>query len=218
MYCLRGDDCVAAAGCAEGTGQALTPTLPTVDTNASNADGTKLKASAPQPMSPRSAIRVTNLTPQLVLRNGAGTFDPSVSLSYVFEMFEGDDRRCSSKSDPIPAGGPQTTLTVPAERAEAEQDLRLARLRGASADVPAVALGRACRSERRCRRRPAEAVRMRPGPIPCAGNSGPRHHRCVAARVPGTARQDRQRLSRAPLGTIWSSSATASSRPASARA
>src|SRR5688572_2741758 len=68
---------LAAAGCAEGTGQALTPTLPSIDTNTANADGTKLKASAPQPLSPQSAIRVTNLTPQLVLRNAEGNFEPS---------------------------------------------------------------------------------------------------------------------------------------------
>ncbi len=79
---------LAAAGCADGTGQALIPTLPTADANASNADGTKLKATAPQPLSPRSAIRVSNLTPQLVLQNGAGTFEPSAALSYVFEVFE----------------------------------------------------------------------------------------------------------------------------------
>jgi hypothetical protein len=107
---------LAAAGCAEGTGQALTPTLPSIDTNTANADGTKLKASAPQPLSPQSAIRVTNLTPQLVLRNAEGNFEPSASLSYVFEVFEvsGSTQTLVLKSDPIPAGNAQTTLDVPA--------------------------------------------------------------------------------------------------------
>jgi hypothetical protein len=102
---------IAAAGCADGTGQALTPTLPTLDTNAANSDGTRLKASAPQPRSPISAIRVSNLTPQLVLQNGSGTFDSSVPLSYVFELFEGT--QLLVKSDPVPAGSPQTIWTVP---------------------------------------------------------------------------------------------------------
>src|SRR5688572_6426310 len=103
-----------AAGCADGTGQALIPTLPTVDTTSSNADGTKLKASAPQPLSPRSAVRVSNLTPQLVLQNASGTFDPSAPLSYVFELFElGATSTLILKSDPIPAGSPQTVLPVP---------------------------------------------------------------------------------------------------------
>lgn len=102
-----------AAGCADGTGQALIPTLPTVDTTASNADGTKLKASAPQPLSPRSAVRVTSLTPQLVLQNGAGTFDSSAPLSYVFEVFEG--QTLIAKSDLLPAGDPRTVWRVPAD-------------------------------------------------------------------------------------------------------
>ena len=105
----------AAAGCADGTGQALTPTLPTADVSAANADGTSLKASAPQPLSPQSAVRITNLTPQLVLRNGAGSFDSSAPLSYVFEVFDvtGGPQTLVVKSDPIPAGNPQTVWTVP---------------------------------------------------------------------------------------------------------
>ena len=102
---------VAATGCADGTGQALTPTLPT--TNSSTlSDGTRLKASVPQPLSPRSAVRVSTLTPALVLENGASTFDSSAQLSYIFELFEG--AQLIAKSDPIPAGSPQTSWTVPA--------------------------------------------------------------------------------------------------------
>lgn len=103
-----------SAGCADGTGQALIPTLPTVDATASNADGTKLKASAPQPLSPRSAVRVTSLTPQLVLENAAGSFDSSAPLSYVFELYElGATQTLILKSDPIPASSPRTVFTVP---------------------------------------------------------------------------------------------------------
>ena len=100
---------VAAAGCSDGTGQALSPTLPTVEPNLSNADGTKLKASAPQPLSPRSAIRVSNLTPQLVLENA-----DTAGLSYVFEVLDAGSSQVLAKSDPIPAGGSQTTWDVPA--------------------------------------------------------------------------------------------------------
>ena len=74
----------------------------------SNADGTKLKASAPQPMSPRS-IRVSNLTPQLVLQNA-----DTAGLSYVFEVLDASSSQVLAKSDPIPAGSPQTTWDVPA--------------------------------------------------------------------------------------------------------
>lgn len=107
---------LAAAGCAEGTGQALTPTLPSVDTNVANADGTKLKASSPQPLSPQSSVRISNLTPQLVLRNGSGNFDPTAQLTYIFEVFElgASAETLVAKSDPIPAASPQTTWDVPA--------------------------------------------------------------------------------------------------------
>ena len=121
---------LAAAGCADGTGQALTPTLPSVDASASNADGTKLKAAAPQPLSPQSAVRVTNLTPQLVLQNGAGTFDPSAALSYVFEVFEVDRIDADARrSSPIRflRGAPRRRLTFPRTISEVEQDVCVAR-------------------------------------------------------------------------------------------
>ena len=80
---------VAAAGCAEGTGQALTPTLPTVEGTTSNADGTKLKASTAFAAAPRSSVRVSNLTPQLRTQNASGTFDPNAVLTYQFEVYQG---------------------------------------------------------------------------------------------------------------------------------
>jgi hypothetical protein len=106
---------LVAGGCAEGTGQALTPTLPSADVSASNVDGTKLKAGVPQPLSPRSSVRITNLTPQLVLQNASGTFEPSTTLSYVFELFEvaGSTQTLVVKSDPISAGSPSTIYNVP---------------------------------------------------------------------------------------------------------
>jgi hypothetical protein len=106
---------LAAAGCADGTGQALTPTLPSADVSSSNADGTKLKAGVPQPLSPRSSVRVSNLTPQLVLQNASGTFDSSAALSYVFEIFEvaGSTQTLVLKTDPIAAGSPSTNFNIP---------------------------------------------------------------------------------------------------------
>ena len=103
---------LAAAGCADGTGQALTPTLPTVESNTTNADGTRLKASAPQPRSPISAARVTSLTPTLRLANGAGQFDPNVQLSYVFEIFDGTDQNLTNRIR-SPRESPETVLVVP---------------------------------------------------------------------------------------------------------
>jgi hypothetical protein len=177
---------LTAAGCADGTGQALIPTLPTVDTTASNADGTKLKASAPQPMSPRSSVRITNLTPQLVLENGTGSFDPSVSLSYVFEVFEvGSTQTLILKSDPVPAGSPQTTFTIPANTLKANKTYAwdayavYSDVRGSTSDVV---------SFRTPLPPPVD------GPVPCGSASGPSIIACVGNAYPAylvsTARGD----------------------------
>lgn len=169
---------LAAAGCADGTGQALIPTLPTADASASNADGTKLKATAPQPLSPRSAIRVSSLTPQLVLQNGAGTFEPSAALSYVFELFEvnGSVQTLVIKTDPITASGPQTTFDVPANTLKLNKTYAW-RAYGMYAGV------QGSLSDGVSFRTPLP-VAEGPGPVPCGGSSGPSIIGCVAAAFP----------------------------------
>jgi hypothetical protein len=104
---------VAAAGCAEGTGQALTPTLPTTEST-TNADGTKLKASAPQPSAPRASVRVSNLTPQLSIVNAApNESNTGATLSYQFEISEGSTLIVQSPM--VSASTDTSTLwTVPA--------------------------------------------------------------------------------------------------------
>ena len=166
-----------AAGCADGTGQALIPTLPTVDTTSSNADGTKLKASAPQPLSPRSAVRVTTLTPQLVLQNGAGTFDASAPLSYVFEVFEvaGSIQTLVAKSDVVAAASPQTVWTVPADALKLSKTYAwraYAVFNGVQGSL-------------------SDGVSFRTpvpppvdGPVACGGGSGPAIIQCVAKAYP----------------------------------
>ena len=109
---LGGVAVVATVGCAQGTGKALTPVLPTATTTASNPDGTLLKATLPQPTAPRSATRITNLTPTLRLANAVGTFDSSATLSYVFQVFEGTT--LIVESDPVSAGSSETVWAVPA--------------------------------------------------------------------------------------------------------
>jgi hypothetical protein len=173
---------IAAAGCADGTGQALTPTLPTVDATLSNPDGTKLKASAPRPMSPLSAVRVSNLTPQLVLQNGSGSFDPSAALSYVFEVFEvgATPGALIVKSDPIPSAGAQTTFNVPANALQVNKTYAwrsYAVYAGVSGSISDTVSFRTPL--------PAPAANSNvPGPIFCAGNTGPAIIACVSAAFP----------------------------------
>jgi hypothetical protein len=174
---------VAAAGCAEGTGEALSPTLPTVDANVSNADGTKLKASAPQPMSPRS-IRVSSLTPQLVLENGSTTFAPSSGLSYVFEVLDASSSQVVAKSDPIPAGSSQTTWDVPANVLNMNATYAW-RAYGVFLNVQGSTSNAASFSTPLP---PPSPVSSEPGaggsPVPCGGSGGPSIIACVAAAYP----------------------------------
>lgn len=172
---------VAAAGCADGTGQALTPTLPTLDVAASNADGTKLKASAPQPLSPISLIRVTSLTPQLVLRNGAGSFAPSASLSYVFELYElGATQTFVARSNPIPAGSPQTVWDVPADTLQLNKTYFWQAYAVYSGVQGSISDGVSFRTPLP----PPPPVSAQGGPVPCEGSSGQDIIRCVGNAYP----------------------------------
>lgn len=170
---------LAAAGCADGTGEPLTPTLPSFDASVSNADGTKLKATPPQPLSPRSAIRVTSLTPQLVLQNAAGTYDSSASLSYVFEMFEvsGSTQTLVLKTDPIAASSPQTTFTVPSGTLKLNKTYAWHAYAMFSGVQGSLSDGVSFRT-------PLPPPTDGPGPVPCGGNSGPSIIGCVAAAFP----------------------------------
>jgi hypothetical protein len=168
-----------AAGCADGTGQALIPTLPSVDgASSSNADGTKLKASVPQPMSPRSASRVTSLTPQLVLQNAEGSFDSSASLSYVFEVHQVEGAVLVAKSDPVPAGSSQTVWDVPANTLKLNTSYTWRAHAVFSGVQGSISDGVSFRTPL-----PPKPV-DEPGPIFCAGSTGKEIIECVSAAFP----------------------------------
>ena len=170
----------AATGCADGTGEALTPTLPTT-TMTTNSDGTRLKASVPQPLSPRSAVRVNTLTPTLVIENGTSTFDPNAQLTYIFQVF--DEAELLAKSNPVAASGSQTTWTVPANVLKENRTYSW----GAQASYNGVD---GTLSDGAFFRTPLPVVvevagaASGPGPVPCGGSSGPSIIACVAAAYP----------------------------------
>ncbi len=169
----------AAAGCAEGTGKALTPTLPTVDSTATNADGTRLKATAPQLSSPRSAIRTDTLTPTLRLANSAGTFDNSATLSYVFQVFEGT--KMILESDSVAAASSETAWTVPANVLELNKTYAWrARATYAGVAGPWTDPGASFRTPLP----PPPPTPDGPGPVSCGGSSGPSIIACVGAAYP----------------------------------
>jgi len=66
-------------------------------------DGSTLKATRPVIVSPIGGIETTDLTPELVLNNAAGTHVPNLPLSYVFEVLN-QAGTVVYRSSPIPAG------------------------------------------------------------------------------------------------------------------
>ena len=168
---------VFAAACAEGTGKALAPTLPSPDAAAANADGTRLKASAPEISSPSGANRVNTLTPQLTLTNVSGEFDSSATLSYQFQLFDG--ATLISESGDIAAGGGQTSWTVPADVLKNDKTYgwrARAKFSGADGTWSGVASFRSPL--------PVSLAPDSPGPVPCGGSTGPEIIACVAAAYP----------------------------------
>jgi hypothetical protein len=169
---------ITAAACADGTGKALTPTLPTTGSSAANPDGTLLKATAPQPRSPISGVRVATLTPELRLANGSGSYDPSAALSYQFQVLEGST--VVAESENVPAGNSETSWTVPADRLK-HNIVYVWRGRAIFGSVTGSWA--------------ADLVSFRtplpppppsdaPGAVPCAGNTGPEIIECVKDAYP----------------------------------
>lgn len=163
---------IAAVGCADGTGKALTPTLPTIDST-TNADGTRLKATTPVASAPRASVRVTSLTPQLSVANATGTFGPA-TLAYEFEVHEGTTRLAAS--EPIGATtSAQTVWTVPSNTLKLNKTYSW-RARATAGDVAGTW------SDAATFRTPAPPPAN--GPVSCEGNSGPSIINCVGAAYP----------------------------------
>ena len=169
---------IVTAACADGTGNALTPTLPTPDANVTNPDGTRLKASAPEPSTPRGAARTSSLTPQLQLANAATTFQPG-TLEYEFEVYDGSTL-VAQAGGIAPANASSTMWTVPANilklnktytwRGRATHngvDGSWSEMVTFLTPLPA-----------------ATASSSGGGPVPCGGNTGHDIIRCVAAAYP----------------------------------
>lgn len=161
--------------CADGTGNALTPTLPS-ETATANADGTRLKASTPQPGSPRASARTSNLTPQLRLTNASGTYE-SAELTYDFEVLQGTTQVTLAERVPA-ATNTATAWIVPAGTLEMNKTYAW-RARAVYNGVVG------SWSESALFRTPVPSSDgSRGGPVFCAGNSGPEIIACVAAVYP----------------------------------
>ena len=174
MACTACTAVVAAAGCADGTGQALTPTLPSTQ-SAANADGTLLKASTPQASAPRASVRVSNLTPQLSVLNAKPTEANSFAvLSYQFEIYDGTTLLVQSPAMTA-STDTQTLWTVPATTLKLNKTYSW-RARALYGDVPG------SWSDSATFRTPLPPPVD--GPVPCSSGAGPILIGCVGNAYP----------------------------------
>lgn len=163
---------LAAAGCAEGTGQALTPTLPSADTTAANADGSTLKATAPTPRTPAADAEVKNLRPTLIVANAAGT-QVDLALTYIFQLYEGDT--ILRQTDSVTTAAGATSWRVPNALLKYERTYRW-RARALHNGVAGPW------SDFTTFSTPEPPVVD--GPVACGGSTGPEIVACVSAKYP----------------------------------
>lgn len=98
-----------AAACAQNPESPVSPSAAT-GSAAANADGSTLKVSAPEPVSPGEGERTETVRPTIVFRNSAGRFT-SVALSYRVQVFDGSGNVIAELGVAQDASG-QTSLTA----------------------------------------------------------------------------------------------------------
>src|SRR5688572_12113839 len=105
--------CVAAAfGCSGQTSAPLSPTGTSPNTEAA-ADGSTLKVSAPQLVSPIGGGRLDTTSPQFVVNNSTARFTSNPTLRYEIEVQTTTGQTVSKASVSGGTAG-QTRWTIPA--------------------------------------------------------------------------------------------------------
>ena len=98
-----------AVACAQNPESPVSPSAAT-GSAAANADGSTLKVSAPEPVSPGEGERTETVRPTIVFRNSAGRFT-SVALSYRVQVFDASGNAIAELGVAQDASG-QTSLTA----------------------------------------------------------------------------------------------------------
>ena len=98
-----------AVACAQNPESPVSPSAAT-GSAAANADGSTLKVSAPEPVSPGEGERTETVRPTIVFRNSAGRFT-SVALSYRVQVFDASGNVIAELGVAQDASG-QTSLTA----------------------------------------------------------------------------------------------------------
>jgi hypothetical protein len=99
----------AVAGCSGHGGSPTTPSANGVNAAAAAADGSTLKATAPEPTAPRDRVVVSSLHPTLQISASRGRFVDSVNFAHRFELRDADNNHIA---DYLVAPGTHQ-LTVP---------------------------------------------------------------------------------------------------------
>jgi hypothetical protein len=102
----------AMTGCSGNDGSPTTPTTPSANGSSSAAaaaDGSTLKATAPEPTAPRDRVVVSSLRPTLHVSASRGRFVDSANLAHRFELRDADNNHIA---DYLVAPGTHQ-LTVP---------------------------------------------------------------------------------------------------------
>ena len=94
--------------CSPASNPPTSPSSSDPTTGQANADGSTLKATAPEIVSPTGGEEVHDATPELTIRNSAARFVPGLTLSYVFEVLNSSNQMVY-RSEPVPQGEGDTT-------------------------------------------------------------------------------------------------------------
>lgn len=81
----------AMTGCSRDGGSPTTPTVSGTTSVGAAADGSTLKATAPEPMAPRDRVVVSSLHPTLQISASKGRFVDSGSFAHRFELRDADN-------------------------------------------------------------------------------------------------------------------------------
>ncbi len=77
-----------ALACSDAAAPPTSPSDSTGSFAEAAADGSKLKVTAPGPVTPVDGVEVQDETPELILDNSTATFGEGVGLSYIFEVLD----------------------------------------------------------------------------------------------------------------------------------
>ena len=103
--------------CSEATTPPTSPSEIAATEPVAAPDGSTLKVSAPTPVSPIDGIEVDDDDPDLIIENATGRYVQDPRLSYVFEVFDGENRLVY-RSTPVSGGSDGRTsheLSTPLE-------------------------------------------------------------------------------------------------------